>query len=1068
MEGVGHLHRVEGRFAPRLTVLHGPNESGKTTLLNFIRKILFYRKSEFLPGVSGHLLVSMDDGRTLRLESTRRKHLIGDGSVMTPLRENFLPVGIGVFERIFAVGLDDLQSPRHFDDDEVQDRFFSAEAGLGALSLARFLTRMETLEKELCVPGDRSGGLLNRIFDEIRANEEEIAAWQRENGRLLEAEKELKARRVALGETRRQLSEARQKRAFLDVITRARPLWLEIRETESALSQIPLPPGPIPPDGLLRLEDLVSRVKTLRERVKELRRKEKQERLRCSQMSNSPLMSLLTYREELESLEGEKEKILRITGEIPPLEMEVSEKETLLKLALRTFAPHWSETDLAEADLSLVSEQKARQYEENRKSLLERKYALLRELESEAERRRTLEMELRLALDRMKEPETASEVFQKRRDLFFVIRGDLLHNDAVYQEIRGEKIRLEAIEEEMQIDANPPVFRKPWVPALLLVFLVFLAGVAVVLGYLEPRLRPWNFYGAGFFMLTALAPVLLIFGEKREHLKQVNQWEERYERRCETIEHIEDDIESLRLEMRSVAASIEENSKILGIRVPSSLDGLDAVFETLEEERSLLRRHQDLTEESERLSQALVESEGRRESFENDLSLLEKEFRAWEEEWRTWLRSGRFNEELTPETFLSFLSQAQEAVKDLQTLQEVRNRLAERRKYAEEANARTGALGRKMGLDLDEETFPVVLHSLKEALEMKLRLEEASGTLQLIGEEKVQAEKELDTLEKALRKLCDDAGAEDEVAFRVFAGQSAQRQTLEARLSEAKRLLQGITGGEGAIEPAWEREFLASATDQVSEMEQLRLQAENFEDMLKELSGSCSAMEKRLADTAMNERLFDLRQKNEILRFRSREVFREWISVILTRHFTEKARERHEKNRHPTVTRQAENILADILGTDAGRWGMLFSSEGPESASDSEKENDLLLERQTGIKLNENVWSSGLADQVWLSLRLAMAARQAEISESIPVVLDDILVRFDEERQRGALEALWKLSEGLQVILLTCHRSTAEMFRSRLEKEKGFALIELDSGRSRERTVPLRRVRRAKTKRRPE
>ena len=45
------------------------------------------------------------------------------------------------------------------------------------------------------------------------------------------------------------------------------------------------------------------------------------------------------------------------------------------------------------------------------------------------------------------------------------------------------------------------------------------------------------------------------------------------------------------------------------------------------------------------------------------------------------------------------------------------------------------------------------------------------------------------------------------------------------------------------------------------------------------------------------------------------------------------------------------------------------------------------------------------------------------------LVMDDILVTFDEYRARRTLEVLAEFSEHAQVLLLTCHRRTVELYR---------------------------------------
>ena len=63
--------------------------------------------------------------------------------------------------------------------------------------------------------------------------------------------------------------------------------------------------------------------------------------------------------------------------------------------------------------------------------------------------------------------------------------------------------------------------------------------------------------------------------------------------------------------------------------------------------------------------------------------------------------------------------------------------------------------------------------------------------------------------------------------------------------------------------------------------------------------------------------------------------------------------------------------------------------------------------------------SCGTADQMYLALRLAMVRRL--LPQDAPLVLDDALVNFDDERARAAVELLTREAENRQVILFTCH-----------------------------------------------
>lgn len=58
----------------------------------------------------------------------------------------------------------------------------------------------------------------------------------------------------------------------------------------------------------------------------------------------------------------------------------------------------------------------------------------------------------------------------------------------------------------------------------------------------------------------------------------------------------------------------------------------------------------------------------------------------------------------------------------------------------------------------------------------------------------------------------------------------------------------------------------------------------------------------------------------------------------------------------------------------------------------------------TGREIPLGKWSSGLGDQVYLALRLSLAESFAGKVEFLPLLLDDVLVRFDLERQKLTLQ----------------------------------------------------------------
>ena len=73
--------------------------------------------------------------------------------------------------------------------------------------------------------------------------------------------------------------------------------------------------------------------------------------------------------------------------------------------------------------------------------------------------------------------------------------------------------------------------------------------------------------------------------------------------------------------------------------------------------------------------------------------------------------------------------------------------------------------------------------------------------------------------------------------------------------------------------------------------------------------------------------------------------------------------------------------------------------------------------------------SCGTVDQLWLALRLAVL--HAALPAGTPLVLDDALVTFDDERLSRALELILRESETRQVLLFTCHTREGSLMRDR-------------------------------------
>ncbi len=118
----------------------------------------------------------------------------------------------------------------------------------------------------------------------------------------------------------------------------------------------------------------------------------------------------------------------------------------------------------------------------------------------------------------------------------------------------------------------------------------------------------------------------------------------------------------------------------------------------------------------------------------------------------------------------------------------------------------------------------------------------------------------------------------------------------------------------------------------------------------------------------------------------------------------------------PVLARTAGNIFHRLTG---GKYDMLAFDRTLDAAVQAH-----------GDTVSRNVLSlsEGTSNQVYLALRIAVCLLATPGDDPCPIILDDALVSFDDERMGYALDYLKELSESRQVILFTCHSREREYF----------------------------------------
>ena len=277
IENFGHFHDFTLELRPGLNRLRKENEFGKTTILEFIRRVLWgypdghapksvnRYPARFAAGEYGGFLdVELADGSQARLE---RYGLKGKLVVRRPdgseeAGEEFLrrisPVSGDCYRNVYAVTLDELTEMSSLDGEEIRGRLYGGAITGGKVSLPALGKHLDERAKELYKQRGAAhliGEARQALRDACARRDEAVNASSRRAGlekELADLEKEAAHLRAAAEANAGIAAEA-------ETLLKARPHYLKVAEADAALAALPAGPE-VDGESARRAETLAARL----------------------------------------------------------------------------------------------------------------------------------------------------------------------------------------------------------------------------------------------------------------------------------------------------------------------------------------------------------------------------------------------------------------------------------------------------------------------------------------------------------------------------------------------------------------------------------------------------------------------------------------------------------------------------------------------------------------------------------------------------------------------------------------------------------------------------------------
>ncbi len=482
-----------------------------------------------------------------------------------------------------------------------------------------------------------------------------------------------------------------------------------------------------------------------------------------------------------------------------------------------------------------------------------------------------------------------------------------------------------------------------------------------------------------------------------------------------TAEHDLQDCESQLEVLGSQIEQLEHERDALDAELPRGGGPLETRLAKAERELAELEQLVPLEANTRATSQ-------RGEAAKRRVEQLEAAVKEAKSEWRSALRRAGLPDNATPQTVRRLAEGSRNTLQLRRQLAARHEELASRERELTALAIRIEELVEQMQLTVQTDDPQLQLKQLVAALAEQQRLYQRRDVLRK-DDRKLRLQGrdlavQLRKLQHERRAIVAAAGVLNEKQLHQLISRHAKRCQLTKKYDDVVARLQAATG-EPELMKTVQRELKQRSAIELEGLqtelsEQIRTLDSSRTDLLQRRGAWVQQRKALTADKRLDEARFKLAEIDQQLR----HAIDRWTIVATAGHVLETVRDTYETHRQPQTLIDASRYFERLT---EGRYLRIWTPL---------TENALRVDSADGTSLSVDLLSSGTREAVFLSLRLALVSDFARRGIRLPLILDDVLVNFDLQRARAAVDVLNQFAaDGCQVLLFTCHDHIMHMFR---------------------------------------
>jgi uncharacterized protein YhaN len=999
-------------LSPECTVFYGLNEAGKTTLLEFVRGVLYgytpKRATRYLPpvhgGSSGGVLTVTDaeDGQLRICRRPSSDELLGnatveasDGTIQGDAQLERLLRGVDeqTFENVFAVGLRELQELATLNDLEAARLLYELTAGMDRVSIIAVMRELEQSRERTVGDGSASSpiGQLVARRGRLKQDISAVAGSSRRYAQLLTERSLCQQRSTELEEV---LAASEAECRTLEAAALVCDTW---HRREELNAQINAYGGAEawPPDAPARVDRLAHNIRRLKASARRLAAKRARRRNELAQIKINDAIWRQSAR--IAALVENEPWVASLEQALEQAEATVSQLTAQRGACGEPVGISWQPSGQSQsANLAPRSNEQIGKLLRRRAIALAKSRKRLTAARHKAEQNRAAAVgtldEVKRALAARKHIDMASAIDAAGKQVS-QLRNRIQLDDRLTQ-LSQTKTDVQ----QQIVDLAERQILPPWTLAAL--GGVFVLGMVLILSGL---LLPASFTGAIGWPMAWLgllgtgSAVAAKFTMERSMAQQLDAARKQ-------LELVDSQTAAASRQADELDAALSKSSLSLVAR----LEAAQRELAELEKLLPLDAQRQFAQQEADRHQALLAE--------------LRQKHAGVRDRWRQALVSVGLSESLNPRQVREKLATSSKLKTIQRQLADAEADVDRRRQELAAVAGRASQVFEVGQIEPASGKLTEQLRQLRLDLAAQESLQQQRGALgrrlRVFRRRQRSVFRRLGVLRRRRRRLLKQCGATSLADFLRRAAEFSRVATLIKERDALARDIEAVAQGlsKSAIATLLTGKTTRQVGDQLtikkqdcqqtrSELRQLAERVGQLSEQVRQLTGDRGTAVKRFELGQLESQLAGMTHQARVL--------------SITSHVLERVKATYERDRQPETLLEASEYLSQLT---AGRYRRVWTRLG---------QNVLLVDDSDGHSLSIDVLSHGTREQLFLSLRLALVGLFARRGIALPLVLDDVLVNFDAARAKAAIDVLHEFSKrGHQILMFTCHEHIAGHCRS--------------------------------------